>query len=75
MPVVDDVAYSAASILANFAISSDGRVAIVRHSSEAGNQFVWFDRNGDETGTLGPSGAYSAASNLSRRRPRCFHRP
>ena len=57
VPVVGDVAYTAASILASFAISSDGRVAVVRPSSSAGNQFIWFDRNGNDMGTLGPLGA------------------
>ena len=58
VPVIDKVAYSAASIQAGFRVSANGRVIMI-HSAGAENvQFLWVDRTGKPQGTLGAPGDY-----------------
>jgi eukaryotic-like serine/threonine-protein kinase len=54
--VFDQIGYNAPSIEASFVASADGTVIV--GASGADEQLTWFDRNGEETGTLGPPGHY-----------------
>ncbi|MGH9785505.1 MAG: hypothetical protein ACRD88_15110, partial [Terriglobia bacterium] len=49
--IVDRVGYNAPSIQAQFRVSRDGRVIIVQGES-AGTRLTWFNRSGEEQGTL-----------------------
>jgi serine/threonine protein kinase/Tol biopolymer transport system component len=55
-PIIGDVEYNAAGIVAFFEVSADGRVIVVRPAGAGDRQFTWFERNGDQTGTLGGPG-------------------
>ena len=60
VPVIDDVAYNAAGILASFSLSADGHVAIVQATGANDTRLTWFNRNGEETGLVGlPATTYS----------------
>ena len=65
VPVVEQVAYSPSSIAALFRISEDGRVALIRPVGANEVQLTWFERSGEESGTLGPRADY-ATSHESR---------
>ena len=58
LPVVDGVAYNPTGLGAGFRISVDGRIAIIRVAGSADTQLTWYERNGEQTGTLGPRGDY-----------------
>ena len=58
VPVIDDVAYNATGIGASFSVSADGRVAIIQATGANDTRLTWFNRNGEETGPLGPPGNY-----------------
>jgi serine/threonine protein kinase len=55
-PVTANVDYNSAGIAAFFQASANGRVIVVRPAGTGGSQFTWFDRNGQQTGTLGSPG-------------------
>lgn len=55
-PVISGVDYSPSSIQAFFQVSADGRVIVVRPAGSGDTQFSWFDRSGEQTGTLGAAG-------------------
>ena len=57
-PVIDRVDYNATGITAYFKLSADGRVAVVQPAGANETQPAWFDRNGEESGKLGPRGNY-----------------
>jgi Tol biopolymer transport system component/tRNA A-37 threonylcarbamoyl transferase component Bud32 len=57
--VVENVDYTAPSIWAAFAVSSDGSVLIFRPAGAGRTQFAWFDRMGNARGALGPPGDYT----------------
>lgn len=57
--VVEKVDYTAPSVYAAFAVSSDGSVLIFRPAGAGRTQFRWFDRTGNELGALGPPGDYT----------------
>ena len=52
--VTASVDYNSAGIGASFQAAADGRVIIVRPAGNSGMQLTWFDRNGEQSGTLGP---------------------
>jgi Tol biopolymer transport system component len=56
--VIDGVDYNAASIAAFFEASREGRVIVVRPAGAGNTQLTWFDRNGEQTGTLGAPGNF-----------------
>jgi eukaryotic-like serine/threonine-protein kinase len=53
-----DVQYDPIGNQGDFALSSDGRVLVVRPAFETANRLTWFDREGVAMGTLGPPGVY-----------------
>ncbi|MBZ5627135.1 MAG: hypothetical protein LAQ69_51950 [Acidobacteriia bacterium] len=53
-----DVQYNPIGNQGDFALSSDGRVLVVRPAFETATRMTWFDRNGVSKGTLGPPGVY-----------------
>jgi Tol biopolymer transport system component len=53
-PVIASVDYNSAGIGASFQAAADGRVIIVRPAGNSGMQLTWFDRDGEQSGTLGP---------------------
>jgi eukaryotic-like serine/threonine-protein kinase len=55
-PVIANADYNSAGIGAFFQAASNGRVIIVRPAGVGGNQLTWFDRSGQQTGTLGAPG-------------------
>ena len=55
-PIIGDVQYNAAGITAFFEVSADGRVIVVRPAGAGDLQLTWFERTGDQTGTLGGPG-------------------
>ena len=55
-PVIANVDYNSASIAAAFQAAALGRVIVTRPSGTGGTQLTWFDRSGQQTGTLGPAG-------------------
>ena len=55
-PVIAGVDYYPSSIQAFFQVSADGRVIVVRPAGAGDTQFTWFDRSGEQTGTLGAPG-------------------
>jgi dipeptidyl aminopeptidase/acylaminoacyl peptidase len=58
VPLVDQVAYTAASIDAGFRISANGRVAIVQAAGADYSRLSWFNRDGDERGVVGQAADY-----------------
>jgi Tol biopolymer transport system component len=50
--IVDRVGYDAPSIQARFRMSRDGRI-IIAQGELTGTRLIWFNRSGDEQGTLG----------------------
>jgi serine/threonine protein kinase/Tol biopolymer transport system component len=58
IPVIDSVAYTAASILAAFQVSLDGRIAVVQSAGANYSRLTWFNRQGQQTGFVGPPGEY-----------------
>ncbi len=56
--IVDRVGYSPASILAYFNVSNDGSLIVSSAADGVTARLVWFDRNGNELGTLGAPGPY-----------------
>jgi Tol biopolymer transport system component len=54
--VIASVDYNPPGIAAFFQASADGRVIVVRPAGTGGTQFTWFERNGEQTGTLGGPG-------------------
>jgi eukaryotic-like serine/threonine-protein kinase len=58
-PVVQNVAYVPASILAAFQVSADGRLIVFRQGLGDLSQLEWFSREGKSQGPLGPPTAYS----------------
>ena len=42
-----------------FEVSADGRVIVVRPAGAGDTQLTWFERNGEQTGTLGGPGDFS----------------
>jgi len=56
-PVMASVDYNLAGINAFFEASADGRVVVVRPAGSSGTQFTWYERSGQQTGTLGAPGA------------------
>jgi serine/threonine protein kinase len=54
-PVTTNVDYNSAGIGASFQASADGRVIIVRPAGTGGSVMTWFERNGEQAGTVGPS--------------------
>jgi eukaryotic-like serine/threonine-protein kinase len=59
MIVLNGVDYNPPSIQAFFQASADGRVVVARSVGSSETRLVWYNRNGDETGTLGPPGEYA----------------
>ena len=55
-PVIANVDYNAAGIGARFQASADGRVIIVQPAGTGGTQLTWYERTGQQTGTLGGPG-------------------
>jgi eukaryotic-like serine/threonine-protein kinase len=56
--IVNKVGYSAASILAFFNVSHDGSLVVSSAADRVTSRLVWFDRNGQELGTVGAPGPY-----------------
>jgi Tol biopolymer transport system component len=56
--IVSKVGYSPASIQAFFNVSNDGSVIVSGAADRVTSRLVWFDRNGQELGTVGPPGPY-----------------
>ncbi len=57
-PAFDGVAYQPASIAAFFRVSNDGRLATVQPSGATDTALVWHERDGRQSGQLGPRGNY-----------------
>ena len=57
-PVFDGVAYQPASITAMFRLSGDGRVAVLRAAGATNTELIWHERDGRQSGRLGPRGDY-----------------
>jgi Tol biopolymer transport system component len=55
-PVIADVDYNAVGIRAFFEAAADGRVIVVQPSGAGDSQLTWFQRRGEQTGTLGAPG-------------------
>jgi Tol biopolymer transport system component len=55
-PVIANVDYNAAGIGAFFQASADGRVIVVRPAGTGGNQLTWYERSGQQSGTVGAAG-------------------
>jgi Tol biopolymer transport system component len=74
--VTGGVDYNPAGIGAFFAASADGRVIIVRPDGTSGTHLTWFERSGEQTGTLGPTGLELNQPRLSPKGDRlAFSRP
>ena len=58
IPVVDNVAYNAPSALGFFSASTTGNVLVFRPDAGGTTRLAWFDRNGNDAGSLGPPGTY-----------------
>jgi serine/threonine protein kinase/WD40 repeat protein len=58
VPVFDKVSYVAASIIAGFNASNDGRTVIVEVAGANDNALTWFGRDGARQGVLGAPGDY-----------------
>jgi hypothetical protein len=56
--IVDRVGYNPASILAYFNVSNDGSLIVSSVADGVTARLVWFDRNGNELGTVGAPGPY-----------------
>jgi len=56
--IVRKVGYSPASILAFFDVSNNGSVIVSSAADRITSRLVWFDRRGQELGTLGNPGPY-----------------
>jgi serine/threonine protein kinase len=54
----DKISYVAASIMAGFRASDDGRTLIIEGAGANDNLQTWFNRDGTSGGTLGPPGDY-----------------
>ncbi len=52
------VDYGAAGLNAFFEISADGRVMVVRPAGAGHTQLTWFERSGEQTGTVGGPSVY-----------------
>jgi serine/threonine protein kinase len=75
-PVVASVEYNAAGIGAAFQASANGRVIVVRPGGTGGTQFTWYERSGQQTGTLGAPGGDMFQPRLSPKGDRvAFNRP
>ncbi len=57
--IVGKVGFSPASILAYFNVSNDGSLIVSSAADGVTSRLVWFDRNGDELGTVGAPGPYT----------------
>ena len=57
-PVFDKISYVAASIVAGFRASDDGRTVIVEGEGANDDVLTWFNRDGTSGGTVGPPGDY-----------------
>jgi Tol biopolymer transport system component len=57
-PVFDKISYVAASIIAGFNASDDGRTVIVEAAGANDNLLTWFGRDGTRQGDLGAPGDY-----------------
>ena len=57
-PVFDGVGYQPGSVAAMFRLSSDGRVAILRAAGATDTELIWHERDGHQSGRLGPRGNY-----------------
>ena len=55
-PVIANVDYNSASISAAFQAAALGGVIITRQAGTGGTQLTWFDRSGQQIGTVGPPG-------------------
>jgi Tol biopolymer transport system component len=58
-PVFDKISYVAASIVAGFHASDDGRTVIVESAGANDSVLTWFGRDGIKQGALGPPGDYT----------------
>jgi len=54
-PLIGNVDYNSAGIGAFFQASPDGRVIVIRPAGAAGAQLTWFERSGEQIGTVGTS--------------------
>jgi serine/threonine protein kinase len=59
MTVLNNVEYNAPSIAAFFRASADGSVVLARAPGSIDTRLVWYNRKGEEIGTLGPPGEYA----------------
>jgi Tol biopolymer transport system component len=57
--VIANVDYNSAGIGAAFQAATLGRVIVTRPAGTGGTQLTWFDRSGNQTGTVGPVGDVS----------------
>jgi serine/threonine-protein kinase len=57
--VLNAVDYNAPSIQAAFLASADGRIIVAGVPGSSENKLVWYNRSGEETGTIGPPGEQS----------------
>ena len=57
-PVAASVAYNAAGIQALFEVSADGRLIVSRPAGAGATQLTWFERSGEQTGTVGGPGIF-----------------
>jgi Tol biopolymer transport system component len=51
--LVDRVGYTATALQAQFRVSRDGRILVFSSAEPASTRLIWFNRNGEEGGTLG----------------------
>ena len=56
--VVDKIGYEPPSIAASFSVSLDGRVIMTGSANSNHRRLVWVQRDGTETGTVGPPALY-----------------
>ena len=59
--VVDKIGYNPPSIYASFSVSLDGRVIMTGPANSNDRRLVWVQRDGTETGTVGPPAIYYQA--------------
>jgi serine/threonine protein kinase len=58
VPIFDKVMYVAASILAGFRVSADGRVVIIQEAGANNTRLTWVNRDGATMGMVGQPGDY-----------------
>ncbi len=58
VPVLERVSYNPTGLGAGFRISADGRVAVIELAGSVDTHIVWHERDGRQTGTVGPRGDY-----------------